>query len=158
MKKSTIWFLTIIMALTFGGLLYVQIMYMENMIRMRYEQFSEVVKRSLYNVSTTLERDETKHFLEQDLSQANISSVYDTGAKFNKYDYTISSENKSRNLQIDNRGNDGVMNDSYQTMQEELKGQYLYQKGLLNEVILKIINQSSNRPIEDRADSAVVKR
>lgn len=159
MKKSTIWILTIIMALTFGGLLYVQIMYMENMIRMRYEQFSEVVKRSLYNVSTTLERDETKHFLEQDLSQANISSVYDTGAKFNKYDYTISSENKSRNLQIDNnRGNDGVMNDSYQTMQEELKGQYLYQKGLLNEVILKIINQSSNRPIEERADSAVVKR
>ena len=41
MKKSTIWFLTIIMALTFIGLLYVQIMYMNNMKKMRDDQFNE---------------------------------------------------------------------------------------------------------------------
>lgn len=41
-------------------------------------------------------------------------------------------------------------------MQETLKGQYLYQKGLLNEVILNILSKSSNRPISERADSAVV--
>ena len=35
MKKSTIWLLAVIMALTFIGLLYVQIMYMGNMIKMR---------------------------------------------------------------------------------------------------------------------------
>ncbi|MBP3429432.1 MAG: hypothetical protein J6K60_01710, partial [Barnesiella sp.] len=46
MKKSTIWLLAVIMALTFIGLLYVQIMYMENMIKMRNEQFTEAVKRS----------------------------------------------------------------------------------------------------------------
>ena len=45
MKKSTIWLLAVIMALTFIGLLYVQIMYMENMIKMRNEQFTEAVKR-----------------------------------------------------------------------------------------------------------------
>lgn len=159
MKKSTIWILTIIMALTFCGLLYVQIMYMENMIKMRHEQFSEVVKRSLYTVSTTLERDETKHYLEQDFAQTNISSVYDTGTKFNKYDYSLSSPS---NLQIDGKikgGNEtSGISESYQTMQEALKGQYLYQKGLLNEVILTILNQSSNRPIEERADSAVVRK
>ena len=44
MKKSTIWFLAIIMALTFMGLLYVQIMYMRNMVRMRNDQFAEGVK------------------------------------------------------------------------------------------------------------------
>ena len=59
MKKSTIWLLAVIMALTFIGLLYVQIMYMENMIKMRNEQFTEAVKRSLYAVSTSLERDST---------------------------------------------------------------------------------------------------
>ena len=41
MKKSTIWILTIVMALTFVGLLYVQIMYMEEMIKMREQHFSE---------------------------------------------------------------------------------------------------------------------
>ena len=64
MKKSTIWLLAVIMALTFIGLLYVQIMYMENMIKMRNEQFTEAVKRSLYAVSTSLELDETQRYLD----------------------------------------------------------------------------------------------
>ena len=33
MKKSTIWLLTIVMAFTFIGSLYVQIMYMETMVK-----------------------------------------------------------------------------------------------------------------------------
>ena len=48
------------------------------------------------------------------------------------------------------------INTRYQDMQETLKGQYLYQKGLLNEVILSILSKSSNRPITERADSSVV--
>ena len=74
MKKSTIWFLAIIMALTFMGLLYVQIMYMRNMVRMRNDQFAEGVKRSLYSVTTRLEQDETKHFLDEDM--ANIETSF----------------------------------------------------------------------------------
>ena len=57
------------MALTFIGLLYVQITYMGNMVRMRNDQFSEGVKRALYAVSNSLEQEETKHFLEQDVAQ-----------------------------------------------------------------------------------------
>ncbi len=59
MKKSIIWFLTAVMALTFGVLLYFQLMYLENMIKMRDEQFSEGVMRSLYATSEFLEREET---------------------------------------------------------------------------------------------------
>ena len=50
MKKSTIWLLTVLMALTFLGALYIQIIYMESMIRMRNDQFVEGVRRSLYAV------------------------------------------------------------------------------------------------------------
>lgn len=45
---------------------------------------------------------------------------------------------------------------SSKSLQEVLRGQYLYQSGLLNEVILNILSHSSNRPIEERADSAMV--
>ena len=62
MKKSTIWLLVLIMALTFIGLLYLQISYMENMVKMRNEQFSEAVKRSLYGVSSSIEQDEPKRY------------------------------------------------------------------------------------------------
>ena len=64
MKKSTIWILTIVMALTFVGLLYMQFVYMEEMINMREQHFDEGVKRSLYSLSTTLERNETSFYID----------------------------------------------------------------------------------------------
>ena len=157
MKKSTIWFLTIIMALTFVGLLYVQFMYMNNMKKMRDDQFDEGVKRSLYAVTTRLEQDEAKHFLEEDLAQMETSSLpsrsggegVDITNRFStpegiNYDLTL-------RMNIDRRS-------ATPSMRELLRGKYLYQKGLLDDVILSIINQSSNRPIIERADSAEVAR
>lgn len=170
MKKSTIWFLTIIMALTFMGLLYVQIMYMKNMVRMRDDQFAEGVKRSLYAVSTMLEQDETKHFLEEDVEQIEASSIYPqytgSGSRIGgiKYSFTTSSgvagdlivagnAEQIRDMQSDR----GSIFDRTRSMQEVLRGQYLYQKGLIDEVILNIISRSSSRPIAERADSSVVR-
>ena len=76
MKRSLIWILTILMAITFGTLLYFQIMYLENMVKMREEQFSEGMMRSLYATSEFMDRQETLHFLQED---ANVieSSFYE---------------------------------------------------------------------------------
>ena len=76
MKKSTIWFITIIMAVTFAGLIYVQFLYMNNMVRMRDDQFEESVRRSLYAVSSMLEQEETRHFLEENLAQVDNCQRY----------------------------------------------------------------------------------
>lgn len=163
MKKSTIWFLAIIMALTFMGLLYVQIMYMRNMVRMRNDQFAEGVKRSLYSVTTRLEQDETKHFLDEDM--ANIETSFlprynaDGTAVMGTYTSTFKTPEGltggiTLERQLDNDKNNPKR--GYHTNQEILRGLYLYQKGLLNEVILNIISRSSDRPISERADSAKV--
>ncbi len=165
MKKTTIWFLTIIMALTFCGLLYIQVTYMKNMVRMRDDQFNEGVRRSLYAVSSTLEQDETRHYLEEDAaaieatiySQASNSKEKNGGKNFKltmpdglQADVTIRG-NSSQRSDISRTNAE-----RYRNMQETIKGQYLYQKGLLDEVILNILSQSSNRPIQERADSATV--
>ena len=68
MKKSTIWLMAILMAITFLGLLFMQIMYIEEMAKMRNDHFRELVSLSLFNVASTLERDETKFYLEQDIN------------------------------------------------------------------------------------------
>lgn len=169
MKKSTIWILAILMGLTFMGLLYVQLLYMRNMIRMREDQFAEGVKRSLYAVTTMLEQDETRYFLEEDVARIGASSVltkYDgnlpklTGIVYSfktssgvEADLTIKGDaeqiNQIQSAQID-------LKNHYKSLKEVLRGQYLYQKGLIDEVILNILNQSSDRPFRERADSAVV--
>ena len=146
MKKSTIWVLTIVMALTFAGLLYIQVMYMEEMIKMRDQHFSEGVKRSLYALSTALEQNETKKYLEEDMMVIEPGIFDSTNKNLNSLDsYNL---NELRNNGID---------DKFSSYQKALKEQYLYQKGLLNEVILSILNQSSNHPITERADSTTVK-
>ncbi len=157
MKKSTIWYLTIIMALTFCGLLYVQIVYMNNMKKMRDDQFAEGVKRSLYAVTTRLEQDETKHFLEEDMASMETRYYPRTNA-----DGTVGINNKftsSEGINYDLTLKMNVdRNQANRSMRELMHGKYLYQKGLLDEVILSIINQSSNRPITERADSADISR
>ncbi|MBD5186018.1 MAG: HAMP domain-containing histidine kinase [Bacteroides sp.] len=157
MKKSTIWFLTIIMALTFTGLLYVQIMYMRNMVKMRDDQFAEGVKRSLYAVTTRLEQDETKHYLEEDVASIETQYLprYDAdGHVLGTVTSSFSTPEVSGDITIKRDLRGGAS--QYQSNQELLRGLYLYQKGLLNEVVLNIISQASNRPIAERADSAVV--
>ena len=69
MKKSAIWLLTVTMVITFAGLLFTQFVYLDNIIKMRREQFSEAVQRSLYLVSTHLEEDEAERFLTEAIEE-----------------------------------------------------------------------------------------
>ena len=160
MKKSTIWLLTIVMAATILGLLSVQIMYMEDMVRMRNEQFSETVKRSLYAVSDALEQDETRYYLEQDLDEAERYQFEHSDRLPSEITDPISSNNQLSDKQSKAKPEIGKNEfgfiGQYENRQAVLKGQYLYQKGILNEVILSILNQASDRPITERADSAKV--
>lgn len=169
MKKSTIWLLAALMALTLLCLLYIQIMYMESMIRMRDDQFTEGVRRSLYAVSSLLEQDETKYFLEEDVAEvesASIYSQYGGTPRLGGMRYTFTTHsgivgdvnvradpNKIYNLQRE----EGALASSYNTMREELKDQYLYQKGVIDDVIISIMNKAADRPIQERADSTAVR-
>ncbi len=161
MKKSTIWLLTIVMALTIGSLLYFQIIYLESMIKMREAQFSESVMRSLYATSLYLERQETLHYLEQD---ANIieSNFYWDESEIDLPDANEKSEQSATMTapQADEMygypsPREGV-GSRFQSIQDVIRSQYLYQKGLLNEVILTILHDSGSRPVVERADTTVI--
>ena len=69
MKKSTIWLLAVVMAFAFAGLLFLQLQYVSIILKKSSEQFNETVKRSLHQVAKTLEQDETRRYLEEEVSQ-----------------------------------------------------------------------------------------
>ncbi len=167
MKRSTIWILTVVMAIALLGLLAMQLMYLEKMVAMRNSQFSEIVMRSMYSVSTMLEQNETKYFLDQDLVEAEqmYSGINQNSFNFNdRPEAVIDTALKTEDPSIIRPANHNKLkdlnvkdiNDSYQQKQEDIKQLYLHQKSLLNEVILTILNHSSDRPIQERADSATV--
>ncbi len=154
------------MAIALLGLLAMQIVYMEKMVAMRNSQFSEIVMRSLYSVSTMLEQNETKYFLDQDLAEAEqtYSGISQNSFSFNdRHPAEIDTTFKADEATVLRPANRKTLTDltsdlDWISKQETLKQQYLYQKTLLNEVILTILNHSSDRPIQERADSATVAR
>lgn len=167
MKKSIIWLLTGVMAITFGALLYFQIMYLENMVRMRDAQFSEIVLRCLSTTGSYLEKRETMHFLQEDIAvlESSILDIDDeVAAEYGLSHAVIDSINGLLNQQskdlgirsLSRRQIDNIQS-RYRNMQQTLRGQYLYQKGLLNEVILSILRDAGNRPPKERADSTIIR-
>lgn len=132
---------------------------------MREEQFSEGVMRSLYATSAYLEKEETLHYLEKDINIIE-SSIYEDYAEENinsASEQSFVSQNGSHKptaKKSDNRIKPKKPQDlgsRYRSMQEVLRRQYLYQKGLLNEVILQILSHAGNRPLIERADSVMIK-
>ncbi|MCM1377052.1 MAG: HAMP domain-containing histidine kinase [Clostridium sp.] len=170
MKKSLIWMLVAVMAITFCALLYFQIMYLDRMAKMRDAQFSESVMRSMHATAGFLERQETLHYLEEDVRIIE-SSVEDSYEEFDEAESADSSFTKESvaELQIPKISNSkakkiGIpspvdnLSDRYQWMQQTLRTQYLYQKSLLDEVILTIIREAGTRPAAERADSTEIRR
>lgn len=172
MKKHTIWILTVLMVFTFMGLLCIQIFYMKNIVEIRYEQFSQGVRQSLLSVAIKLEKDETRYYLEDELNRVESQSIYaqhlggtlpqQEGIKYTfstasglEADLTIKGDaSEITKLQ----SGSSIIGRSSRNMQDAYHSHYLYQKGMLDDVILNIISTASNRPISQRADSAVVRK
>lgn len=152
MKKSLIWLLTAIMALTFGTLLYFQIMYLENMVKMRQAQFSENVMRSIHGAVGMLERRETLDFLEENVIMLDDDSDFD-----NEWSGTSSASIRDDSPLRFPSPTENV-SERYRNLQATLKNQYKYQRGLLNEVILNIIHDAPMRPVNERADSTEIRQ
>ncbi|MCM1451805.1 MAG: HAMP domain-containing histidine kinase [Clostridium sp.] len=161
MKKSTIWILTILMAVAFVGLLSMQVFYLRGMTNMRYEQFTEAVRQSLYSVSQKLTQMETRHFIEE--NSTNISSSYLGGANMGGIKYSFTTPlGIEGNITIDAAQPLAGMgqrkaNDRYSTAREEIRDRYQRQKSVIDEVIVSIISSASGRPLSERADSSLVR-
>ncbi len=148
---------------------------MEDMMKTRDDQFSEGVMRSLNAVTTTLEMDETKFYLGENIDAVESSSIYsqystDQLPYLNGIQYAFSIANGVEGF-ITIRGDvdkisklreeqNNVLDRSstVKRMREALNDRYLYHKGLLDEVILRISTQASSRPIEERVDSVTLRK
>ncbi|KAA6300944.1 MAG: Sensor histidine kinase YycG [Candidatus Ordinivivax streblomastigis] len=174
MKKSTIWILGIVMGLSFLGLLYMQASYIGETVKMRNEQFDESVKRSLYQVAKDLEYDETKRWLEEDLSEAEKKALPQSTSQKNNLirkeqtqRYTVSTPNAISNFEfkvtttqpstipktmISRRHGTNTIPQTSSNLQEAMRNRYMYQRSLIDEVALQMLYRASDKPLEERVD------
>jgi len=151
MKKRTIWLIALIMALSFISLLILQVMYIEEMVKMKKEQFDESVNRSLYQASRNLELNETLRFLEKDIvasqkNKNNGDSTYYSNFQLKTMINKPSQMPKAMIMRSDKNSLTAVS----KSMQEMIKNRYIYQKAILEEVVYSILYTASDKPLKER--------
>ena len=173
MKKSTIWAIAVIMGFSFLALLYLQFSYVEEMVKMKKEQFDESVNRSLYQASHHLEVNETARYLEKDIKETERrayqqDSVFSDGLGSIKHshqfavaadDGTVYSSFQLKTFELKPssipkamilRKDKNSLVDAAKSMQEIVRNRYVYQKGLLDEVVYNILYTASDKPLQER--------
>ena len=165
MKKSTIWIIAIIMGFSFLALLYLQLSYIEEMAKMKKEQFDESVNRSLYQASRNLEVNETLRYLEKDVNeterrafrQDSVSSHGDLngGVVQHSHQYAVAGKDGTiySSFQLKTittkpstipkamilRSDKNSISEASKSLQEIVRNRYVYQKALLDEVVYNIL-------------------
>ena len=169
MKKRTIVILGLIMVVSFTALLSLQVGYIEEMVKMRREQFEESVKRSLYNAAHKLELYETKRYLEKGAVEAEALSQMGRqgiGVEIHQYDFKNSKDGvvssfemrkiimPRRPLQEDKKN----IPEASRSLQDVIRSRYVHQRALMDEVIYEMLYTASNEPLEKRINFVALDR
>ena len=176
MKKSTIWAIAIIMGFSFLALLFLQFSYVEEMVKMKKEQFDESVNRSLYQASRNLEMNETLRYLEKDVNETERRAFTQDSVMIDGLDGTIKHSHQFAVAADDGtvyssfqlktfemkpssvpkamilRKDKSSLEDATKTMQEIVRNRYVYQKALLDEVVYNILYTASDKPLKERVN------
>ena len=175
MKKSTIWILGIVMGLSFLSLLYLQISYIEEIVKMRNEQFDESVKRALMAASKDVESAEVARWLREDISEAEKKAWEQAQAAggggqvmqtqrftFATPDGSIHSSlelkkfsNKPSELpraMISRKHGAKTIPQTARSYADMIKNRYLYQRALVDDVVFNMLYHASDKPVEERVN------
>jgi len=165
-----------VMGFSFLGLLYVQIGYIEEMAKMKQEQFDESVTRSLYQAAHNLEMNETLRYLEKDVSdverraytqdsiivdgingsiqeQHEFAVSADDGTVYSAFELkTFATKPPTIPKAIIMKSDNSSMSEAAKSMQEIVRTRYVYQKALLDEVVYNILYTASDKPLKERVN------
>ncbi|MBO5314657.1 MAG: HAMP domain-containing histidine kinase [Prevotella sp.] len=175
MKKRTIWIIATVMGLSFLALLFLQLKYIDAMVKMKKEQFDESVNKALYQASRNLELNETLRYLEKDVAVSERNSLHKDSVNKNDSNEKFGLHTQGKNV----AGDKGMMPSSFElktlamnpatmpkamiltndknaiseatkSLREIIKNRYLYQKALLDEVVYSILYTASDKPLRER--------
>ena len=180
MKKKTIWTIAVIMGLSFILLLFLQLTYIREMANMKKEQFDESVNRALYQASRNLELNETLRYLEKDVRETERKeNNQGNGSAGAQKDAADSSSRRTANsfrgsnyltfrmkMKMDNPEkmpkamiliNDKNSNNAAsRSLQEIVKNRYVYQKALVDEVVMNMLYSASDKPLKERVNFKIL--
>lgn len=132
MKRWVLWTIGIIMVLSSLSLLYLETRYAGAMVTMRKEQFDENVFRSLDQASRDMEREETIYYL-REFAGSDSQLLNNNGANLPP--------------------GGGFARGIAPQLQEKVRHAYLYERGVLDEVVMRVLYSASEHSFAERLDN-----
>lgn len=163
MKRSYIWLICLLVCIAFIALLYLQGSYANTMVKMREEQFNENVWRSLDQASRELEKAETYRYLQSVLSEHEsekrekivIPDSFRVPHHLLPLD-TISPTAAGMTFGSIGMNKYNRMAETISNLQRQVREAYIYEQGVLDEVILAVMYTASEQRFQDRLNPAVL--
>jgi len=166
MKKSTITILAIVMGVSFLALLYLQVSYIKEIAKIRNEQFDEGVKRGLIAASKEVELEEAGRWVRKDMQRAaergdsvttplqdltqRMTMVAPDGTEIEMRAFN---DNQLRIPQaISSNHGEKTIQQTSRNMVDNLRKRYIYQRGLLDDVVWQMIYKTSDMPLKERVN------
>ena len=162
------------MGLSFLSLLYLQVSYIEEMMKTRKEQFDMAVRNSLDQVSKDVEYAETQRWLIEDISEAERKALIENnpslqqnnmvqqtqrftmkskdGKVYTDFELKVMTTKPSElpKAMISPYRGSKTIPETSRSLIEAIKNRYMYQRELLNEVVWQMIYRASDKSIGDR--------
>lgn len=160
-QKLTILFLAITMAIIFFCLLYIQTTYIKETIKFKEEHFIEALQRSFTDIHQRLEELEADRYINQYLYEEKqrtekiISENIKITSRKDASGTTVFFEKRTSiqpQIYISNKHGNNTIGSTSTILQEQLKKQYIRQKNILDNIAFKWLNETSEKPIEERID------
>ena len=169
MKRSIIVAISLVIGISFAGLLILQTRIIASMITMRKEQFDESVFRALDRTSRNLERNETFNYLRSiaTASDYEVDSLRALSSPLEKdltgiasmkeksYDNPFAipaQERRSTTMSPLSLSPSTSLDETSQRLQSFMRDAYLYEKNLLEEVIYTMLYNASEEDFRHRID------
>ena len=163
MKRSYIWLICLLVCIAFIALLYLQGSYANTMVKMREEQFNENVWRSLDQASRELEKAETYRYLQSVLSEHESEKREEIVIpdSFRVPHHLLPLDTISPTAAGMTFGSIGMnkynrMAETISNLQKQVREAYIYEQGVLDEVILAVMYTASEQRFQDRLNPAVL--
>ncbi len=172
MKKITIWLVGLIMGVCCVALLFMQLSYIETMVKMRVEHFDEGVKRSLHAVAYNFEIEEMRAYLSGELrSDVEYARMLNekllnrqqgrTSDFYTFFEFLMIDEKPSvgrdQSSPLSNKRDMSVQGAKSLT-QDIIKMKYKHQRDVFDRVIYDIIMNAGGKPLQLRMNPEMLYR
>ena len=169
MKKFMIWLVGLVMTVCCVALLFLQLSYVDAMVKMRKDHFDEGVRRSLHAVAYNLEIDEMRQYLSDELQHdIDFGRLLDEkliyrqhtvsggpGESYTFFELKLANGRQSASADAGRRFGDRrdmSVQGVNKLSQDIIKMKYRYQHNLFDRVIYDVIMNAGARPLKTRID------